>query len=313
MAGSTLTITSNFNGDHAGRYIAAALKNAKSLEYMTMLENIKYKRNITTVGGDAETGKHGMIQDRTCDFTAAGALTLSDKVLEPKRLQVNYKVCKGDLIKDWQALQMKPGQWNINMGADFQSFLISHVAGIIAESTENSIWTGAKATGGEFEGFTTAGTGVFVTDAVTAAPAPTGGAYAAGTIIADLAALLAAVPSAVYGKMSEDLYMYMNPRTYRIYINAVSAAGYVNAFSMNDTYQPFFEGVKIAVCPGMPDNNAVVALASSLMFGTDLYSDETEIKIIDESMINGSDNILVAAKFTAGVQSGIAKDITWQK
>jgi len=131
---STLTIDSNFTGDHAGRYISAALKNAKSLEYLTMLENIKYKRNITTVGGGRDA-KDALVADRTCDFTPTGTLTLTDKVLEPKRLQVNYKMCKGDLIKDWQALQMKPGQWNINMGADFQSFLISHVAGIIAEST----------------------------------------------------------------------------------------------------------------------------------------------------------------------------------
>ena len=277
-----------------------------------MLENIKYKRNITTVGGGRDA-KDALVADRTCDFTPTGTLTLTDKVLEPKRLQVNYKMCKGDLIKDWQALQMKPGQWNINMGADFQSFLISHVAGIIAESTENNIWAGGAAVGGQFEGFMTPTTGAFVVDPVTAAPAPTGGVYAAATIIDDLAALLAAVPSAVYGKMSEDLYMYMNPKTYRIYINAVSALGYVNAFSMNDTYQPFFEGVKIAVCPGLPDNMACVALASSLFFGTDLYSDETEIKIIDESMINGSDNILVVAKYTAGVQTGIAADITWQK
>jgi len=31
----------NFNGKAAGFYIAAALKEAKSLEYMTVLENIK--------------------------------------------------------------------------------------------------------------------------------------------------------------------------------------------------------------------------------------------------------------------------------
>jgi hypothetical protein len=277
-----------------------------------MLENIKYKRNITTVSGGPH-GEGGMVQDRTCDASYAGNLALVDKVLEPKRLQVSYKMCKGDLIKDWQALQMKPGQWGINMGADFQSFLISHVAGIIADGTEHSIWQGADATAGQFEGFMTAATGVFTTDAVTNAPAITGGAYTAANVIAELSALLAAVPTAVYSKVSEDLYMYMGVKTYRMYINAVSAAGYVNAYSMNNEYSPFFEGVKVAVCPGMPDDNACVALKSSLMFGTDLYSDETEIRIIDESEINGSDNILVLAKYTAGVQTGWAKDVTWQK
>jgi hypothetical protein len=35
------TTTSNFSGKAAGFYISAALKEAKSLEYLTMIENIK--------------------------------------------------------------------------------------------------------------------------------------------------------------------------------------------------------------------------------------------------------------------------------
>ena len=311
---STLDVTSNFTGTHAGRYIAAALKAAKSLDYLTVMENIKYKQNISQMTGGARgAGEGSLVVDRTCDYTDAGALTLTEKVLTPKPLQVNYTICKEDLIKEWQALQMKAGQWNTNMGADFSSFLISHIAGIIADSTETNVWQGTEANGGEFEGFMTATTGYFVVDAVTAAPAPTGGAYAAATIIADLAALLAAVPSAVYSSIGEDLYMYMNTNTYRMYINAISAAGYVNAYSMNDTYQPYFEGVKIAITPGMPDDNACVAQSSNLFFGTDLLSDETEVRVIDEAPILGSDNIRIIAKYSAGVQSGYAPDITWQK
>ena len=46
---ANLQITSNFVGDHAGQYISAALKSANSLDYLTVLENIKFKRNISTV------------------------------------------------------------------------------------------------------------------------------------------------------------------------------------------------------------------------------------------------------------------------
>lgn len=311
-AGSTLDITSNYSGDHAGRYIAAALNEAKSLEFMTMMENIKYKRNISQLDG----GRHGdesgnLVQDRTCDFTAVGDLVMTEKILEPKALQINYQICKKDLIDDWQAQQMKAGQWNTAMGADFATFLLSRVAGIIAESTEAHIWGGAKATAGQFEGFMTNTTGLFNVDAVTSGG--TAGTYTAANIVDKLAACVAAVPSAVYSKMSEDLYLYINPKTYRFYINAMSAKGYINAYSMNDTYVPFFEGIKIAVCPGMPDNNAVVAQASNLFFGTDLLSDSTEIRVLDMAPIDGSDNIRIVAKYTAAVQSGFAKDITWQK
>ena len=43
----------NFNGKAAGFYISAALKQAKSLEYMTVLENIKYKENIQKMAGSS--------------------------------------------------------------------------------------------------------------------------------------------------------------------------------------------------------------------------------------------------------------------
>jgi len=312
---ANLTVNGNFTGDHAGKYIAAALKEATSLEYMTVMENIKYKRNITKMTGQLGSEKEdGLIGDRTCDFTSRSKLTLTDKVLEPKALQVNYEVCKGDLIKDWQALQMKAGQWNTNMGADFQSFLISQVAGVIAQGTENSIWGGADATAGQFEGFMTATTGLFTTpDAVTLAPAITGGAYAQATIISDLSALVATAPAAVYSHISDDLYLYMGVKAYRMYIAAISELGYVNAYNMNSTYEPYFEGIKVAVCAGMPDDNACIAQKSNLYFGTDLLSDETEIRILDMSTIDGSDNVRVVAKYTGGVQFGIESDIVWQK
>jgi len=311
--GKALDITTNYCGDHAGQYIAAALKESVTTGYMTMLENIKYERNISLLsggyGGSGDDAAINLVQARTCDFTNAGELALADKTLKPVPLQINYQICKQDIVDDWQAAQMKAGQWNTALGADFSTFLLSRIAGIIAQHSENNIWTGAAATAGQFEGFTTAGTGVFTTDPVTTVAI--GGAFTVSTVVAELTACLTAVPSAVYSHIAEDLYMYVSPTTYRMYIAAMSAEGYINAYSMNDQYQPFFEGVKMAVCPGMPDNQAVVAQASNLFYGTDLLSDETEIRVLDMAPIDGSDNIRIVAKYTGGVQTGWASDITW--
>ena len=82
-----LSITSNYSGEHAGQYIAAALRSADSLNYLTVLENIKFKRNITKVATS------GLITDATCDFTDAGTLTLTERVLNPKELQINVDLC----------------------------------------------------------------------------------------------------------------------------------------------------------------------------------------------------------------------------
>ena len=295
-------ITSNYSGEHAGQYIAAALKSATSLEYLNVLENVKFKRNITKVAGAS------LVANASCDFTDAGTLTLTERVLNPKELQINVDLCKKDLLADFQAAQMRAGAHNRDMSGDFTAFVMSYLSGTIADAVESSIWSGAEASGGQFEGFLTATTGYFATDGTVGTDSATA-AYDADGIIAELQSLVAAVPAQVYTK--EDLYIYMNAKTYRFYISAISA---LSAFPFNHMgqYTPEFEGVKIAVCQGMPDNQMVAAQKSNLFFGTDLISDHSEIRMLDMSDLDGSDNIRVVAKFTGGVQHGIGADIVHQ-
>ena len=298
----SFSITSNYSGEHAGQYIAAALNSATSLEYLNVLENVKTKRNITKVAGA------DLVRNASCDFTDSGTLTLTERVLDPKELQINVDLCKKDLLADWQAAQMRAGAHNRDMSGDFTAFVMSYLSGTIADAVEGSIWSGADATTGQFEGFLTATTGLFAGDGTVGSDSASA-AYDASNVIANIQGLVAAIPAQVYTK--EDLYIYMNAKTYRFYISAISA---LSAFPFNHMgqYTPEFEGVKIAVCQGMPDNQMVAAQKSNLFFGTDLISDHSEIRMLDMSDLDGSDNIRVVAKFTAGVQHGIGADIVHQ-
>jgi hypothetical protein len=270
------TTTSNFSGKAAGFYISAALKEAKSLGYLTMIENIKFKSNIQ------KQALSGVLADATCNFTGAGTLALTEAVLEPKNLQVNLDLCKSTLLDSWEALQMRAGA-GAPPPASFDDYVISYMAGVIADGTEGGIWTGTAAGAGSFQGFV--GTGGYLLaaqDATVVQVDNDGGAataYTAANIIANLQDLTAAIPAAVYVK--EDLHIYMSPKTFRLYISAVSTLGYINAYSMNKDYDAVFEGVKIAVCPGQKDDAMVAAQKSNLFFGTDLLSDATRISILD--------------------------------
>ena len=42
----SFSVTSNYAGKAAGFYISAALKEATSLDHLTVLQNIKYKQKI---------------------------------------------------------------------------------------------------------------------------------------------------------------------------------------------------------------------------------------------------------------------------
>ena len=46
-----------------------------------------------------------------------------------------------------------------------------------------------------------------------------------------------------------------------------------------------------------------------LFFGTGLLSDHQEVKVLDMADLDGSQNVRVIMRFTAGVQYGVSEDI----
>ena len=300
-------VTSNFSGKAAGFYIAAALKETKSLDYLTLIENIKFKSNIQRMAGSS------VVRDATCDFTDHGTLAMTEKVLEPKNLQINLDLCKTTLLSSWEALEMRAGA-GAPPPPSFEDYVISYMGEIIADSAETSIWSGVAANNGEFAGFLGTATGYLLPGVDgTVIQSSASGAYTAGNIIANLQTLTADMAANVSPILrKEDLHIYMNAKTYAFYVSAVSTLGYVNAYNMNGDYEPVFEGYKIAVCPGMVDNQLVAAQRSNMFAGTDLLSDTTRIALLDMSSLDGSDNIRVVAKYSMGVQTGVGADIVRQ-
>jgi hypothetical protein len=295
----------NFNGTDAGFFISAALKQAKSLEFLTVLENIKYKQNIQKMAGS------GLVLDNTCDYTTAGNLALTEATLSPKSLQINLDICKETLLSSWNSLNMSAGRTSAPP-VSFEDYVIAYMGEIIADATESSVWQGVTGNSGEFDGFCSywllPGTDGTVVQSAAA------GAYTAGTIIGELQTLVASITGGtandVLGK--EDAYIFMNNKTWQFYIQAISALTGVPWMSMNKDYEPVFEGIKIAVVPGMIDNQMVFAQKSNLYFGTDLLSDSTRISLLDMAPVTGDDTIRMVARYTAGVVAGIGADVVRQ-
>ena len=295
-------VGSTFTGKAAGFYISAALKQANSLDFITSMENVKYKQVIQRMEGSG-------IADATCNFEAAGTLALTEAVITPKSLQINMDICSENLLSSWESLQMKAGAGS-PPPVSFDDYVISHMGGLISQGVETSIWGGNDLVAGEFTGFNTAAVGQLVTNATVVGVANVGGAgnaYSAGNIIQNLQNAAAAISSSVY--MKEDLYIYMSPKTWRLYISAVSAFDSFPFANMNDDYTKVFEGLKIGVCNGMLDDQLVCAEKSNLYYATDLLSDKTRIDLLDMRPLNGSQNIRLVARFTGGTQVGIGADV----
>ena len=297
-------VTSNFSGKAAGFYVSQGLALANSLDYMTMMENVKYKQNIQRIEGTT------LVRNSECDFTDYGTLAMTEKVLTVKNLQINIDLCKENLLASWESLQMRAGAGAMPP-ASFDDYVISYLGEIIGDATEASVWSGADATNGQFEGFLTAATGMFAVDGTVQTSAASG-AYTTGNIIANLQTLTSDMATKIPAILrKEDLYIYMSPKTYALYISAISTLGYVNAYNMNGDYDPVFEGYKIAPVNGMADDQLVAAEKSNLFFGTDLISDSTRISLLDGAAW-GSDNLRVVARYSAAVQLGVGVDIVHQ-
>lgn len=298
-------ITSTYAGEFAGKYISAALLSGATIENggIEVKPNVKFKEVIKTVSTT------GLIADATCDYTDAGTVTLNERVIEPESFQVNLTLCKSQFHSDWEAVSMGYSAFD-SLPPQFSEFLIAHVAGKVAEKTEQNIWSGVDANAGEFDGLVTLATAdATVIDVV-------GTTVDAANVIAELGKIVDAIPSSLYGK--EDLYIYVSQNIARAYVRALGgfAAAGLGANGVNAQGTQWwnngalsFDGVKLFVANGLADNTAMAAQKSNLFFGTGLLSDHNEVKVLDMGDLDGSDNVRVVMRFTAGVQYGIGADI----
>ncbi len=303
MPNPTIT-SSSYAGEFAGKYIAASLLTAKTLDdaAISILPNIKYKAAMK-VGAFSN-----LVRSADCDFdSSTSGLTLTEKVLTPAELQVNLQICKKELHADWEAAQMGFSAFD-NLPPLFSDFVIARVAAEVASATETSIWSGSSGEG-NFDGFVTlAGADSTVVDVAKAT-------VTSSNVIAQLGAIVDAIPSGVYG--ADDLIIYVSQNIYRAYIRALGgfgasglgAAGYDNKGNNQSLDGLFFDGVKIYPSSGFADNNAIAARSSNLFFGTGLLNDRQEVKVIDMSDIDGSQNVRVVMRYTAGCQIGVGADV----
>jgi hypothetical protein len=190
---------------------------------------------------------------------------------------------------------------------------LAHVASKVAEKTEQNIWRGVTANAGEFNGFTRLLT---LDAALPTANEVAGTTVTAANVITELGKIVDAIPASLYGK--EDLYIYVSQNIARAYVRALGGFG-ASGLGANGTNtqgtQWFnngslsFDGVKIFVANGLASNVAIAAQKSNLYFGTGLLSDYNEVKVIDMADIDGSENVRVVMRFTAGVQYANVEDI----
>jgi len=289
------------------KYIAAALLSGTTLDngLVEIKPNVKFKEVIKKVATD------DIVKNAACDFDPTSTLTLTERILQPEEFQVNLQLCKKDFRSDWEAVQMGYSVYD-NLPPSFTDFLLAHVAEKVAQRIETNIWAGTNATAGQFDGFTT----LFAADGDVVDVVGT--SITAANVIEEMGKVVDAIPSALYGK--EDLTLYVSQKVAKAYVRALGGFGTSGLgangvdnkgtmwYGQGDLY---FDGIRVAMVNGMPADDMVAAQSSNLYFGTGLLSDSNEVKVLDMGDLDGSQNVRVIMRFTAGIQYGFGSEVVY--
>jgi len=212
---TTTNITTSYSGEFAGKYVAAALLPAPTIanNLITVKQNVKYKEVLKRVGID------DIVKDGSCDFDPTSTLTLTERILEPKDLQINLSLCKSDFRSDWEAIEMGYSAFD-NLPKNFSDFLIAHVAEKSAARNELSIWQGVASNSGQFDGFET----LLAADTELPAAQEVAGTTVDSTnVTAELGKIVDAMPDTLYGR--EDLRLYVSNNIFKAYVRALGGYG----------------------------------------------------------------------------------------
>lgn len=308
------SITTTYAGEFAGKYVSAALLSAPTIENggVTVLPNVHYKQVIQKVSTDA------ILKNSTCSFSDVSTVTLTEKVLTTKDLQVNLELCKKDFFSTWQAAEMGFSSFK-TLPKSFADFVIAHVSDKVAANVETAFWTGATGTSGSFDGISTL---VALDAALPAAQEVTGTTVTALNVVVELGKIVDAIPAALYG--NPNLRIYVSTNIAKAYVRALGGFSTVSGASAavtpgtgvnNQSTQWYnngslsIDGVEIFWAPGLAANTAIATTTDNLFFGTSVLSDLNEVKVIDMSDIDGSQNVRVIMRMAGGAQYGIVEDI----
>lgn len=295
---TTETITTTYAGEHAGKYISAALLTADSIVNgaVSVMPNIKYQSVISKLDLSS------IQADATCDFTEIGTVTLAERILTPKSLQVNMKLCKQNYRDTWEAISMGYSAHD-SLPPSFAEYLIGLVAAQVAANNESNIWSGATGTSGEFNGLEV----LLAANAAQAAGLELAGTtVTAANVVAQIASVIDAAPVALYNKPGFAVRIGSNIA--RHFKQAQAALGAFDAFYEREAGMNFL-GTPLIVCPGMTDDVMIATYADNLFFGTGVLNDTNLVKVIDTADTLGDENVRIVMRFTAGTQFGNGEDV----
>ena len=298
---TTVTVTSNYAGKEAGAIIGQAFKEADTIQkgFITTFENINFKLNLRKI--ELTGGKRAY----SCGHVPAGAITLSEKVLEPIKFKDDFEVCKEDFRAQWSEESMGASAHNDNAPKDIMDAILVEKLAQTAEELDFNIWNGDATNTDEFDGFLK----LFAADAdVIDVDLPA--ATTEENVEAQLKLALAAVPISLRRK---TLKVGVSPDVAQAYSFYLISKGISNGLGGDANTMLKFGKYDLVEINGLPASTIVIAEPKNLIFGTGLLADHNDVRLVDqdETLLNGK--VIGTMVYNAGVQYYNGEEIVWAR
>lgn len=314
--------SSSYAGENASKFVNAAFQAAPTLQKQTVkiMPGIKYQEVLQDFSAS------NVIADSTCmpnqdNFN----LNVNEVVITPTELQSSLVLCKETFHNDWQSkYQMMSAHDNVPM--KFEDYLLGYVGGLIGSELETLIWRGDVASAQtntalqRIDGFATrAQANSDVIDVALGS-----GNNTAANIDTAFATQTAGISDRVWSNGPSGLAHYVGSSVYRNYIsrkgsNNNGIKDYQTTWWGGEFEGLTFDGIPLIYAPGLDSTTGnrsagtdfiISTYRDNLVFGTGLMKDFTYADVIDQSRYDGSRNVLVVFRFTAGTQIINGEDLT---
>ncbi|NRA81975.1 MAG: hypothetical protein HRU18_27580 [Pseudoalteromonas sp.] len=305
---TTTSITTSYAGKFAGEYIFSALKAGDTLakDIVTVKPNVK-EPGVTV----KRLSTDGIIKGSSCDFSPTSTITLDDRKLVVKKLQVNLQTCKEDFEVDWDEESMGSSAFT-DLPPSFEAAIIEYLQARVAQDNDRLIWQGTDGAD-EYDGFTT----LIAADAGIPAAQDLSGAFVdKDNVIETLQNVYDAIPdNMIYQGDIVIAVAYNVAKAYQQALSGFGTAGLGAAGYQNNAFvgeKPLdFLGLPMFAVSGMPTSDIVVYNRSEFWFGTGVLSDWNEIRLLDMADLDASQNIRMVMRFYGGVQYAFSENIVY--
>lgn len=250
---------------HKDELLTKATLDAKTLRYVDIMPNVKYKDAIPTLSSTID------LQDGSnCGWNPMGEDEFGELYIETKAVKVEKEWC----YKDWEK---KYGNYQLLWEAGretlpFEEKLTNHQLNLIQEAVEELVWQGNS--GISIDGFIKN-----IKDA-SASTIAVEGITTASTISEKVDAIVAAIPAAALRK---GVNVYMSETNLRNYILAGNAACCGNRpvqdAAAGEIAYVGDSRVKLVAVYGIGEKNFVAAPADAMVYATDIENSENVYKL----------------------------------